>query len=431
VLLVLSVIDWRVGLVMTGAAGLVLLALNRIQALASPLWRSARQQSAELYGFIEERLAGREDIRSSGAEAYTVRRLCERLGEQFRVEHRARVTGWFTWPTADLVFTLALAAIYLLGARLFRQEALSLGSLLSIFFYCDLLFRPLAQISRQAEEFQKASAGIARIRELLGTTSALDKGGSEPLPVGPLSVTFRDVCFGYDAHAKPVLDGLSFHLEAGRVLGLLGRTGSGKSTIARLLFRLYDPQVGTVALGGVDLRRAGLTVLRQRVGVVTQEVQLFHATIRDNLTLFDPTIPDERVHAAIDALGLRGWIDSLPAGLDTLLAAGGTGLSAGEAQLLAFTRIFLRDPGLVILDEAASRLDPATEQLLERAVGRLLRGRTGIIIAHRLQTTTWADEIMILEDGVAVEHGERAELLQEPGSRFSRLLQTGLAEVLA
>ena len=431
VVVVLSAIDWRVGLLMTGAAGLVLLALNRIQALASPLWKVARQQSAELYGFIEERLAGREDIRSSGAEAYTVRRLCERLGEQFRVEHRARVTGWLTWPTADLVFTLALASIYILGARLFRQEALSLGTLLSIFFYTDLLFRPLAQISRQAEEFQKASAGIARIRELLGTTSALDEGGSDPLPVGPLSVTFRDVCFGYDGGAAPVLDRLSFHLEPGRVLGLLGRTGSGKSTMARLLFRLYDPQVGTVALGGVDLRRAGLTALRQRVGVVTQEVQLFHATIRDNLTLFDPAIPDERVHAAIDALGLRGWIDALPEGLDTLLAAGGTGLSAGEAQLLAFTRIFLRDPGLVILDEASSRLDPATEQLIERAVGRLLRGRTGIIIAHRLQTTTWADEIMILEDGVAVEHGERAGLLQEPGSRFSRLLQTGLAEVLA
>lgn len=431
VLVVLWAIDGRVGLLMTGAAGLVMLALNRIQALASPLWKGARAQSAELYAFIEERLAGREDLRSSGAEAYTVRRLCERLGAQFRVEHRARLTGWFTWPTADLLFTLALAGIYLLGARLFHAEALSLGTLLSILFYAELLLRPMAQISRQAEEFQKASAGIARIRELLATPSALDAGGSALLPAGPLSVTFRNVCFGYEAGAAPVLADLSFHLQPGRVLGLLGRTGSGKSTLARLLFRVYDPQAGTIALGGVDLRDAGLAALRGQVGVVTQEVQLFHGTIRDNLTLFDPLIPDERIHGAIDALGLRGWAAALPAGLDTMLAAGGGGLSAGEAQLLAFTRIFLRDPGLVILDEASSRLDPATEQLIERAVGRLLDGRTGIIIAHRLQTTTWADEIMILEEGIAVEHGERTALLQEPGSRFSRLLRTGLAEVPA
>jgi ATP-binding cassette, subfamily B, bacterial len=431
VLVVLWTIDWRVGLLLTGAAGLVLLALTGIQRKVTPLWKSARQQSAELYGFIEERLTGTEDIRACGAQAYTVRRLCERLGEQFRIERRARVTGWFSFPTADVLFTLGLASIYLLAARLFHEQALSIGTILSIFFYAQMLFRPLTHITRQAEEFQKASAGIARIRDLLATPGALDAGGPDPLPPGPLSVAFRDVRFGYDAGAAPVLEGLSFDLEAGRVLGLLGRTGSGKTTLARLLFRLYDPQAGTIALGDVDLRRTPLAGLRRRVGVVTQEVQLFHATIRENLTLFDPAIPDERIHAAIDALGLRGWYDSLPEGLDTLLAAGGGGLSAGEAQLLAFTRIFLRDPGLVILDEASSRLDPATEQLIERAVRQLLRGRTGIIIAHRLHTVALADEILILEEGAAVEHGERARLLREPGSHFSRLLRTGLTEALA
>jgi ABC-type multidrug transport system fused ATPase/permease subunit len=157
-------------------------------------------------------------------------------------------------------------------------------------------------------------------------------------------------------------------------------------------------------------------------------VQLFHATIRDNLTLFDEQIPDERILAAIEALGLQPWYQALPQGLDTLLASGGGGLSAGEAQLLAFTRIFLRDPGLVILDEAASRLDPATEQLIERAVDRLLVNRTGVIIAHRLHTVHRADDILILEDGRAVEHGERRQLAADSGSRFSELLRTGLEE---
>ena len=194
------------------------------------------------------------------------------------------------------------------------------------------------------------------------------------------------------------------------MLGLLGRTGSGKTTLTRLLFRFYDPTAGAVRANGVDLRHARLPDLRRRIGIVTQEVQLFRATVRDNLTFFDRTVPDEAILSVIHELGLTRWYESLEKGLDTVLAAGGGGLSAGEAQLLAFTRIFLKNPGLVILDEASSRLDPATEQLIERAVDRLLQNRTAIIIAHRLNTVQRADEILILEGGRVLEHGERAAL---------------------
>lgn len=219
-------------------------------------------------------------------------------------------------------------------------------------------------------------------------------------------------------------------MEPGRVLGLLGRTGSGKTTLTRLLLRLYDPQAGTIRLGGEDLRRVGLRDLRRHVGMVTQEVQLFQATLRENLTLFNPHIPDGKILDVLDDLGLGEWCRALPEGLDTRLAADGAGLSAGQAQLLAFTRVYLKDPGLVILDEASSRLDPATEQLLERAVDRLLLGRTGLVIAHRLGTVQRADEIMILEDGCMVELGQRERLARDPASRFYHLLQTGLEEVL-
>jgi len=164
---------------------------------------------------------------------------------------------------------------------------------------------------------------------------------------------------------------------------------------------------------------------------VTQDVQLFQATVRDNLTFFDAAISDERIQAVIAQLELADWYNSLPEGLDTKLETGGRGLSAGEAQLLAFTRVFLRDPGLVILDEASSRLDPATEQLIERAVEKLLQNRTAIIIAHRLGTVQRADEVMILQEGVVIEHGDRAQLAGDPASRFYGLLQTGLEEVLA
>jgi ABC-type multidrug transport system fused ATPase/permease subunit len=218
-------------------------------------------------------------------------------------------------------------------------------------------------------------------------------------------------------------------------LGLLGRTGSGKTTLTRLLFRLYDPDCGALYLGDpanlVDIRQLSLTDLRQRVGMVTQNIQLFHASVRDNLTFFDESVPDEQVLHVIQELGLWEWYQSLPQGLDTELEAGGGGLSAGEAQLLAFARIFLQDPGLVILDEASSRLDPATERLIERVVDRLAQSRTAIVIAHRLETIQHADEIMILEDGHIREHGPRSELVNDPTSRFYQLLQTGLEEVLA
>jgi ABC-type multidrug transport system fused ATPase/permease subunit len=245
-------------------------------------------------------------------------------------------------------------------------------------------------------------------------------------------VDFDHVTFAY-YEDEVVLDDLAFRLEPGRVLGLLGRTGSGKTTISRLLFRLYDVPAagGTVRLGGIDIRQARLRDLRQRVGIVTQDVQLFRASVRDNLTFFDRSIPDERILEALNDLGLMTWYADLPQGLDTEIQSGGSGLSAGEAQLLAFTRVFLKDPGLVILDEASSRLDPVTEQRIERAIDKLLHDRTAIIIAHRLATVHRADEIMILEDGRIREHGARADLAGDSGSRFYQLLQTGLEEALA
>jgi ATP-binding cassette subfamily B protein len=217
------------------------------------------------------------------------------------------------------------------------------------------------------------------------------------------------------------------------VLGLLGRTGSGKTTVSRLLFRLHDPGEGTVRLGGTDVREARLDALRGRIGLVTQDVQLFQGTLRENVTLFDPTVTDARLGDVFAELGLGEWLRALPAGLDTPLGVtgAGRGVSAGEAQLVALARVFLKDPGLVVLDEASSRLDPHTERLLERAVTRLLGGRTGVVIAHRLATVERADRIAILEDGRVAELGRRDELARDPASRFARLRRAGMAEELA
>jgi ABC-type multidrug transport system fused ATPase/permease subunit len=197
-----------------------------------------------------------------------------------------------------------------------------------------------------------------------------------------------------------------------------------------LIFRLYDVKSGTINVDETPICDLQLQTLRRRVAIVTQDVQLFRASVRDNLTVFDRSIPDEQILKTLQDMELGDWYRSLPRGLDTELDTGSRSLSAGEAQLLAFTRVFLRDPGLVILDEASSRLDPATEGRLERAVEKLLQNRTAIIIAHRLHTVHRADEIMILESGTVSEYGERKQLAADPNSRFFQLVQTGLEEML-
>ena len=268
------------------------------------------------------------------------------------------------------------------------------------------------------------------MEELLHISSALRESNGLSLPTGALPVEFRQVSFGYAAHT-PVIQNLTFSLQAGKVLGVLGRTGSGKTTLARLLFRLYEPQAGEILVGNIPISNPSLHVLRQHIGKVTQEVQLFHATVRDNLTFFNRGIPDTRIVEVLGTVGLSAWYQSLPLGLDTMLGPNSEGLSAGEAQLLAFARVFLSNPGIVILDEASSRLDPATESLIEQAITNLLYGRTAIVITHRLSTVQRADGILLVEDGRMLEYGNRATLANDPDSRFFSLLQTGLEEVYA
>ncbi len=433
VLVVLWQVDWRAGLAFTVFAAVVLAAMNAVRGVTVPHWRASRQAVAELFGFLEERLGGTEDIRSSGAPAYVMQRLYAYTRERIRTGRKARLMGAVNEAVNIVAFFAGNGLAFVVTAWLYRQGALTLGTAYLIYGYTWLLFRPLRKIAQQVEDFQKASAGIVRIQELMDTRSVLDEVQEDAraiVPPGPLSVAFEGVAFGYGDDEMVVRD-LTFSLAPGEVLGLLGRTGSGKTTITRLLFRLYDPAAGAIRLGGVDLRDARRSEVRRRIGMVTQDVQLFRATVRDNVTFFDDSIDDERIRRALEELGLAGWCAALPQGLDTMLAAGGGGLSAGEAQLLAFTRVFLKDPGLVILDEASSRLDPATERLTERAVGRLLVGRSGIIIAHRLATVQQADTIMVMEDGGIVELGAREALAADPASRFAGLLRTGLEVVLA
>lgn len=422
--------DWRIGLSFMVFAVLTLFILNKLRSIAIPHWRDAHAASADVFGFLEERLAGTEDIRSSGATKYALYRFDEHLNQRAK---RWRKAWWYNYAVVFVLRALRIVNVVIamaLGFVLLRGDYITLGTAYVIVYYTDVLFRPLEQITQQIQELQRASGSIIRIQELYAETSRIKDMPKREIPKGPLSVTFDHVTFQYNEE-EAVLQDVDFTLRPGCVMGLLGRTGAGKSTMARLLFRLYEVTEGGIYLGGVDLRESSLEQVRQRVGMVTQDVQLFRGTIRDNITFFDNTVSDERIMAVMDELSLRGWVESLTEGLDTELEFDGRGLSAGEGQLLAFTRVFLRDPGLVIMDEASSRLDPATEMLIEQAVDKLLQNRTGIIIAHRLKTVERADEIMILESGRVLEYGERQILAADSTYRFAKLLKVGLEEVLA
>ena len=448
--------DWRIGLVLMGFSLIAMLVLLRFRNVAVPHWEAERKAEAEFFSFLEERLAGTADIRANGGRPYTLRQFFSKIQLLYQRAIKAGLTVNIMLNSMLIIFVLATAASLGVSGALYFQGALTIGTVYIVFQYNRMLERPLEDISRQLSNVQKSMASIHRVMEIFGTESRIKlpsgfEQSSNLLEGQPLALQFDHVSFHYEdqpqeesekgdalTRAEHVLWDIDFSVAPGEVLGLLGRTGSGKTTLTRLLFRLYDPQTGTIKLRPhtsqgkiMDISKIPLSNLRDQIGMVTQNIELFHASVRDNLTFFDTIIPDQKIIDVIHALGLSRWFAGLSKGLDTVLESGGAGLSAGEAQLLAFVRIFLKDPAIVVLDEASSRLDPATEQLIEKAVDTLVTGRTALIIAHRLKTVERADKIMILEEGRIIEFGDRKTLAMDPHSRFSQLLQAGIEEVLA
>ncbi|MHB0877660.1 MAG: ABC transporter ATP-binding protein [Anaerolineae bacterium] len=435
--------DWRIGLAFVVSLGVTLLVYGRVANVAVSASRAERQAQSELMGVLEENLSGAEDARPLGATSYLMERF-------YRAARKAVYAARSSWPRAGIPWAVTAIVMGLneaiglaLGTRLVEGGALTIGAVYLIAQYSDLIAMPLRQMARQMGDLQAAGASVSRVSDLLGReregaarqelVCPAAPSDRRPLPGGPLGVRFEAVTLAY-GDGPAVLKDLSFDLAAGSSLGVVGRTGGGKSSLARLLLRLYEPTAGTISIGSgaewQDIRALPLDELRRHVALVTQEVQLFPASVRENLTLFGALagVSDERLTWAIDEVGLGGWLRALPAGLDTPLRSGDAGLSAGQAQLLALARVFVRDPGLVLLDEASSRLDPSSQALLARAVDRLLAGRTALVIAHRLQTLQRVDRVMVLEDGEASEIGARDVLAADGHSRFHHLLQTGAGE---
>ena len=428
-LIVLFGIDWHVGLSLMVFTIAAIGLLNYLRGVGHPAFQAYRQARAELLAFLDERLAATEDIRANGAVGQALDHLHRLQRHLYHKETIALLLSSSTmWATTSLLVSIGTALTFSLGATLFQRGAITIGTVYLIFNYTQQLMRPLGQLSDQLQDVQQAGASISRLDRILRLRPTIQDGPGVLFPLRALAVAFDGVYFAYCSEDAVLCD-ISFHLAPGRSLGVVGRTGSGKTTLARLLLRFYDPTSGAIRLDGHDIRAARLVDLRRRVSLVTQDVHIFHATVRDNITVFASDVPDEAILHALRQLGLWEWYQQLPQGLETVLIAGGGGLSGGQAQLLALTRVFLLDPGVVILDEASSRLDPLTERLIERALRTVMAGRTCIIIAHRLATLRHVDDVLILRDGAVGEYGPREDLMRSADSHSRALLQVEPGEV--
>ncbi|MEI6454025.1 MAG: ABC transporter ATP-binding protein, partial [Actinomycetes bacterium] len=321
----------------------------------------------------------------------------------------------FYGPGTQLIGVAGQAVLIGVGGVMVLHDRLSIGALVAFSLYVNRFFQPIQLLVQQYNALQQGRSSINKLRKLLETQpSVLDAEDAIELGVIEGSIELEQVGFGYDP-AKPVLHGVSIAIKAGESVAFVGPTGAGKSTVAKLVARFYDPTEGSIKVDGIDLRKVTQRSLRAQLGVVPQEAYLFAGTLRDNLTFAKPDASEDELNEAIDAIGLRPMISRLPDGVDSVIHERGQSLSAGERQLLALGRAFLAQPRVLVLDEATSNLDLASEILVEGALDQLLEGRTAILIAHRLSTAQRADRIVVLEQGKVVEQGSHDELLELNG----------------
>jgi len=370
---------------------------------------------------FEEAVAARDDLRTSLGQAFAIRRLAQRSAEVHRKFTAVLTVEAKMLRRAGLVLASLLAGVAVTGAALAAQGDLEVQQLVTLFLVTAMFVGQTDNLIHHLPDIQEGIGAITRLRQMLGVVP--EPEGGRDVPEGPVGIELRELNFSY-AEGTFALQGVSLRVPAGQTIALVGRTGSGKSTLASLLSRAVEPPPGTVFLGGVDVRELDLQKLRAAVGVVTQRTEILAGTLAENITLF-ADVERSDVEAAVRELRLDDWVAGLPDGLDTVLGPGGTSLSAGEEQLVAFARLLVRDVQVVVLDEATARMDPLTEARVVAASERLLAGRTGVLVAHRLTTIERAGLLAVLDHGRVVQHGLRAELARTPG-RYLSLLEASV-----
>ena len=388
--------------------------IRHFQGVVGRAYTRVRERVGELLGAISEAVVGAATIRAYAIEERTAARIDTAIEAHRRAAVGAQLRAVVAFTAGQFVSGLTTAVVLVVGTVLAVNGRLSLGELLAFLFLVNLFTMPVQQATEILNELQNAVAGWRRVIGIVDTPAdvADPAAAGVALPRGPITVDFEAVSFAYPG-GPPVLHEVTLSIPPRARVAVVGETGSGKSTLAKLLTRLMDPTQGRVLLDGVDLRRVRFASLRSRVVLVPQEGFLFDATLLDNVRFGSPQASEGDVRRALTDLGLDTWVEGLPLGLATQVGQRGESLSAGERQLVAIVRAYLADPDLLVLDEATSAVDPATEVRLQRALDSLTRGRTSIAIAHRLSTAQAADEVIVVDAGRVVERGPHARLVTE------------------
>jgi ATP-binding cassette subfamily B protein len=413
---VMSWYRWQLSLLVVGGVVVYGVLLAWIQRILARAHDRVRGRVADSLAAVGEAISGLPVVRAYGAEDATLDRVRRALDGQFRAEFRANRLGAFLFSSAELFAGLITAAVVGVGVWLGAGRGVTAGSLLAFLFLVNLLVEPVQMVVETLDLAQSAGAGVRRILGVLDTAIDVpDPVDGVDLPVGKLDVDFEAVRFRYPTGPDVITD-LTVLIPNGTRVAVVGETGSGKTTFAKLVTRLLDPTEGWVLIGGVPLNRVRFASLRQRVAFVPQEGFLFDTTVGGNVRYGRPAAGEGEVAAAFAELGLSDWVEQLPSGLDTPVGERGGRLSAGERQLVALVRAWIADPDLLVLDEATSAVDPALEVRLRRAIERLTAGRTSITVAHRLSTAEAADEVLVFERGRLVERGRHDDLLALGGA---------------
>ncbi|MEV0968584.1 ABC transporter ATP-binding protein [Microtetraspora glauca] len=413
--IVMAVFSWQLTLLVWACFLPLIFVLPRFQRLVAAGYTAVRERTGDVLAAVSESVVGSAVIRAYGSEDRTARRVDAAVDGQRAAQTRAQKIVGLTFPVTELVASVALAGVVLLGVELGLHGSITEGRLVAFLFLITLFISPLQTATEVLNEAQNAIAGWRRILGVLDSPADVaDPENGVTLPRGPISVSFEGVGFSYPG-GVPVLHDVSVDIPPRTRVAVVGETGSGKTTFAKLLTRLMDPVSGQVLVDGIDLRDVKFSSLRERIVMVPQDGFLFDATLEDNIRFGRPSATTEEIRLALTELGLTDWLDGLPAGLDTPVGQRGESLSAGERQLLALARAYLADPDLLLLDEATSAVDPATEVRIARALDGVTRGRTAVSIAHRLSTAEAADEVLVFQHGRIVQRGPHAELVEEPG----------------
>ncbi|MBW3614909.1 MAG: ABC transporter ATP-binding protein/permease [Actinobacteria bacterium] len=391
-------------------------------------YKLVRERVADVMAHLQESLSGIRIVAAYNRQRHNEVEHRNIVGDHRRANEDAARTAALYGPGTDAVGIVGTALVLAIGGRMVLRGTLGLGELVAFVLYLSAFFGPIQQLVHLYNTFQSGQAAIAKLRDLLDTEPSVSEApDAVELPPVEGEVTFCDVDFQY-RRGEPVLRQVNLHVPAGEVLALVGSTGAGKSTLAKLIPRLYDPASGRVLIDGHDVRKVTLASLRRQVAMVPQEPFLYAGTIRDNVAFARPLAGDEEILEACAAVGLDELLGRLPDGLDTPVSERGASLSSGERQLLALARAVLASPRVLILDEATSSLDLRSEAVVERALDNVLQGRTAVIIAHRLSTASRADRIAVVEEGRIAEVGSHAELLGR-GGIYARMYRAWTTQV--